>query len=81
MEEESRREEEGREQHVRVVVVEPLPSTPSTSSHLVLGVLRQQVQRAHRQPELAGVRQLADAVAQVDQLVAGDLVKEWREER
>ncbi len=36
-------------------------------------MLGQQVQGADRQPKLAGVRQLADALAQVDQLVAGDL--------
>jgi len=40
--------------------------------HLVLSVLRQQVERANRQPELAAVREPPDGRAQVHELVPGD---------
>ena len=42
-------------------------------------MLREQVQRPDRQPELAGMGQFADAVTQVDQLVASDLIGDERE--
>ena len=42
------------------------------SPHLVFRVLRQQVKRADRQPELAAVREPADGRAQVDELVPRD---------
>ncbi len=46
---------------------------PRAEPHLVARVLRQDVQRAHRQPELATVRELAYARSQVHQLVPGYL--------
>ena len=45
----------------------------SLAACLVLCILRQHVQRADGQPELAAVRELADAGAQADQLVARHL--------
>lgn len=50
------------------IALPPLPEP-----HLVLGKLRQQVQRADGQPELTAVRELADACAQGNKLVAGHL--------
>ena len=43
-----------------------------TPPYLVFRVLRQQVKRADRQPELAAVREPADGRAQVDELVPRD---------
>ncbi len=51
----------------------PAAPLPRAEPHLIARVLRQDVQRADRQPELAAVRELAYARSQVHQLVPGYL--------
>ena len=57
----------------------PSPNDRHTAApHLVLGELREHVERADRQPELARVRELPDARPEVHELVTADLLREGR---